>query len=139
MAELFEVENRLNERRFLEDRLMNAQSFGNSIAEMLDALRVDDVAPVEVGRGCYRRDLPSTASVRVWVVDISPGNEWPHIDHHDAAGEMVYVVRGELIEGDLRFEAGTYIFFKPGSSHRPRSEKGVRLFGFNLAGAPPEI
>jgi hypothetical protein len=43
-----------------------------------------------------------------------------------------------LIEGDLRFGAGTYVFFKPGSSHRPRSEKGVRLFGFNLANGSPQ-
>lgn len=97
---------------------------------------VDDVAPVQVGEGCYRRDLPSTPGVRVWVVDISPGSQWPRIDQHDDAGEEVYVVSGELIEGDARFTAGTYIFYKPGSSHRPRSEKGARLFGFNLTVRP---
>jgi hypothetical protein len=108
----------------------------NYLSKVLNALCVDDVTPVKVGEGCYRWDLPSTAGVRVWVVDILPGGEWPHIDQHDAAGEEVYVVSGELIEGDNRFQAGTYIFFKPGSSHRPRSEKGVRLFGFNLT-VPP--
>ncbi len=116
---------------------MNTQPLAKSIAEMLEAIRVDDVTPVEVGTSCYRRDLPSTAGVRVWVVDISPGGQWPHIDEHDAAGEELYVVGGELIEGDLRFGPGTYVFFKPGSSHRPRSEKGVRLFGFNLADGSP--
>jgi uncharacterized damage-inducible protein DinB len=124
------------DKLFSEYKIMNTQTFGNSIAEVLEAVRVDDVTPVELGNGCYRRDLPSTAGVRVWVVDISPGGEWPHIDQHDAAGENLYVVSGELIEGDLRFQAGTYVFFKPGSSHRPRSEKGVRLFGFNLAEGP---
>jgi mannose-6-phosphate isomerase-like protein (cupin superfamily) len=113
---------------------MQTQLGGNDIAKMLDAMRVDNVTPVEVGNGCYRRDLPSMAGIRVWVVDISPGGEWPQIDHHDAAGEYLYVVSGELIEGSLRLEAGTYIFYQPGSSHRPRSEKGVRLFGFNLTG-----
>ena len=116
---------------------MNTQPLGNSIAEMLEAVRVDDLPPVEVGNGCYRRDLPSTAGVRVWVVDISAGAEWPHIDEHDAAGEELFVVSGELIEGDFRFGPGTYVFFKPGSSHRPRSEKGVRLFGFNLVNGSP--
>jgi ChrR Cupin-like domain len=104
----------------------------SSIGELLFAMRVDDVAAVEVGNGCYRRDLPSAAGVRVWVVDILPGAEWPYVDQHDNFGEELFVVSGELIEGEERFEAGTYIFFKPGSSHRPRSEKGVRLFGFNL-------
>lgn len=116
---------------------MNTKPFAKGTAEILDAVRVDDIAPVEVGNGCYRRDLPSTAGVRVWVVDISPGSEWPHIDKHDAAGEELYVVSGELIEGDLCFGPGTYVFFKPGSSHRPRSEKGVRLFGFNLVDGSP--
>src|SRR4029453_8624404 len=104
----------------------------SSIGELLSAIRVDDVPAVEVGNGCYRRDLPSTADVRVWVVDILPGAEWPYVDQHDNSGEELFVVSGELIEGEQRFEAGTYVFFKPGSSHRPRSEKGVRLFGFNL-------
>ncbi len=116
---------------------MNTQLLGDSVDEMLEAVRVDDVTPVEVGNGCFRRDLPSTAGVRVWVVDISPGGEWPHIDEHDAAGEELYVVSGELIEGDLRFGPGTYVFFKPASSHRPRSEQGVRVFGFNLADGSP--
>jgi hypothetical protein len=121
----------------LEEKVVSTQPFGITITEMLEAIRVDDVTPVEVGNGCYRRDLPSTTGVRVWVVDISPGREWPHVDEHDAAGEELYVVSGELIEGDLRFGPGTYVFFKPGSSHRPRSEKGVRLFGFNLGDGSP--
>jgi quercetin dioxygenase-like cupin family protein len=112
---------------------MKSEIKRNDLAHLLDAMRVDDVVPVEVGNGCFRRDLPSTAGVRVWVVDILPGGEWPYIDQHDSAGEEVYVVSGELIEGTQRFQAGTYIFFQPGSSHRPRSETGVRLFGFNLA------
>src|SRR4030095_4349209 len=115
---------------------METELSRNSFADVLEAIKVDDVAPVAVGKGCYRRDLPSTSGVRVWIVDILPGAEWPYIDEHDAAGEEVYVVSGELIEGDLRFPAGTYVFFKPGSRHRPRSEKGVRLFGFNLAAEP---
>jgi hypothetical protein len=95
-------------------------------------LQIDEVVPVEVGPGCFRRDLPSTGGVRVWVVDMDPGCQWPCVDAHDEAGEVFYIVSGELIEGDERFGAGTYVFFAPGSRHQPRTDIGVRLFGFNL-------
>jgi hypothetical protein len=97
------------------------------------AKAVSEVAPVEVGPGCFRRDLPSTDGVRVWVVDMSPGSEWPHVDVHDASGEEVFVVDGELIEEGRRYGPGTYLFFPPHSRHRPSTVAGVRLFGFNLA------
>lgn len=99
---------------------------------MLATVRVDDVPAVEVGPGCSRRDLQGTSGVRVWVVDMAPGSRWPSVDVHDETGEEVYVVSGELIEGEQRFGPGTYLFFGPGSSHQPRTETGVRLFGFNL-------
>jgi len=94
--------------------------------------RIDDVEPVKVGPGCLRRDLRSGPAVRIWSVDIEAGAEWPHIDRHGAGGEDVFVVSGELIEGSARFGPGSYLHFGPGSSHRPRSEQGVRLIGFNL-------
>ncbi len=112
---------------------MNNPILRNTLSLFLDAVRIDDIEPIVVGPGCYRRDLPSTGSVRVWVVDMEPNSEWPHIDEHDHHGEEIYVVSGEVIEGENRFAAGTYLFFKPGSNHKPRTEKGVRLFGFNLA------
>ncbi|HET9835023.1 MAG TPA: cupin domain-containing protein [Rhodanobacteraceae bacterium] len=101
---------------------------------MLEAVRVDEVQPVVIGPGCHRRDLPSASGVRVWVVDMSPGSTWPAVDEHPG-GEYVQVITGELIEGEQRFGPGTYLFFKPGSSHRPRTERGVRLFGFNPVGS----
>ncbi len=97
-------------------------------------VRLDDVAAVEVGPGCFRRDLPSNIGVRVWVVDIEAGSEWPYIDEHDT-GEGYYVVSGEVIEDDQRIGAGAYVLFAPGSRHQPRTETGVRLFGFNLVAA----
>ena len=102
-------------------------------AELLP-LHIEDVAPLEIGPGCYRRDLPSVGGVRVWVVDMDAGSQWPHVDHHDEHGEEFYVVRGEVIEGDQRFGPGTYVLFQPNSSHQPRTDTGVRLFGFNLVG-----
>jgi hypothetical protein len=96
------------------------------------ATRVDGTAVVDVGPGCTRRDLPANDRVRVWVVDMAAGAQWPHVDHHDVHGEVVYVVSGELIEGDRRFGAGHCLTFGPHSRHRPRTDIGVRLFGFNL-------
>lgn len=99
-------------------------------AASLRATPIDDLAPLTVGPGCTRRDLPAPGDVRVWVVDLAPGAEWPRVDDHPL-GEAYLVVRGEVIEGDRRWGAGTYVDFAPGSSHRPRSETGARLFGFN--------
>lgn len=98
----------------------------------LNAIAVDKLARVEVGPGCYRRDLPSREGVRIWVVEMDPGAEWPHVDHHDHLGEDVYVSEGAMIEGERRFEAGTFLHFDANSSHRPRTDVGARLFGFNL-------
>lgn len=102
--------------------------------EMAEAVTLDEVHPIEVGPGCFRRDLPSTAGVRVWVVDMEPGAQWPHEDSHDDHGEQVWIVSGELIEGEHRFAAGTYLNFWPNSTHQPRTEAGVRLFGINVRG-----
>jgi hypothetical protein len=43
----------------------------------------------------------------------------------------VYVIEGEMIEGESRFPAGSYLHFAPGSSHRPRTRTGLRLIGWN--------
>lgn len=99
------------------------------------ALRIDDIPPIHVGPGCSRRDLPSTDAVRVWVVDLAPGAQWPQVDEHGSTGEELYILSGEVIEGDQRYAAGTYVFYPPGSKHRPRTEEGVRMFGFNVVSA----
>jgi anti-sigma factor ChrR (cupin superfamily) len=95
-------------------------------------LNPDDVVPVKVGPGCLRRDMPSVGGVRAWFVDMEPGAVWPHVDQHGEFGEEVVVICGELIEGEHRYGAGSYLLFGPHSSHQPRTETGVRLFGINL-------
>jgi anti-sigma factor ChrR (cupin superfamily) len=97
-----------------------------------EALTLENLSPVQVGPGCLRWDLPATAGVRAWIVDIEPGAQWPHVDQHDEHGEQVWVISGEMIEGEQKFAAGTYLNFGPNSRHQPRSETGVRLFGINL-------
>lgn len=85
-----------------------------------------------VGPGCTRRDLIAPVGVRVWIVEMAPGARWPYVDYHNEAGEVVFIVEGELIEGERRFDAGTYLVFGPHSCHQPRTDTGARLFGFNL-------
>ncbi|HEX7150181.1 MAG TPA: cupin domain-containing protein [Thermoanaerobaculia bacterium] len=97
----------------------------------MNDLHIDDVTPLVVGPGCSRRDLPSTPGVRVWIVEMEPGSQWPHVDHHPT-GEEFLVLSGEVIEGERRFGPGTYVHFEPGSQHQPRTETGVRLFGINV-------
>jgi len=94
------------------------------------AVHIDAVPSLTVGPGCSRCDLPAPAGVRAWIVDMAPGSEWPQVDHHPA-GEGFYVVSGEVIEGDRRHGPGTWVAFAPGTAHRPRTEAGVRLLGFN--------
>ncbi|WP_294002931.1 cupin domain-containing protein [Sphingomonas sp.] len=94
------------------------------------------VPPVIVGPGCVRRDLPTAGGVRAWIVEMEPGAEWPHVDQHDQYGEEVLILSGDMIEGDRVFGAGSYLVFGPNSSHRPRTETGVRMFGINVTGAP---
>jgi hypothetical protein len=105
----------------------------STFADGLLRIWIDRVAAVEVGPGCRRRDLPGPGGMRVWVVDIAPGSQWPEVDTHGGGGEAFLVVSGEVIEGEQRFGAGSYVAFAPHSRHRPRSETGVRLFGFNPA------
>jgi hypothetical protein len=102
------------------------------MSSMLDAINPDELEAVEVGPGCFRRDLPAGLGARAWIVDMEPGAQWPHEDVHDEFGEQLFVVRGELIEGDRHFGPGTYLNFRAHSRHRPRTETGVRLFGMNV-------
>jgi len=107
----------------------------STIEPLFDAVDIENLVPVRIGDGCVRRDLPSRKGVRIWVVDMEPGAVWPHVDEHDHSGEDVFVASGEMIEGDRRLRAGSFIAFSPFSKHRPRTETGVRLYGFNLLSA----
>lgn len=100
--------------------------------DLPEAVKPDDIQPIEVGPGCFRRDLPSTDGLRVWIVDMEPGSQWPYNDIHGDHGEQVWIVSGELIEEDRRFGAGTYLSFGANSQHQPRTEIGARLFGINV-------
>jgi anti-sigma factor ChrR (cupin superfamily) len=98
----------------------------------LEPIDPNEIVPIKVGPGCTRRDLPSDKSVRIWIVEMEPGSQWPYEDVHDETGEQVLILSGELIEGDRRFGAGTYLNFGPDSRHQPRTETGAKLFGVNV-------
>jgi anti-sigma factor ChrR (cupin superfamily) len=113
------------------------QKSGNpAVTPDVEAVDIDALVPIRIGPGCVRRDLPSRAGVRIWVVDMAPGSVWPHVDQHDAQGEDVYVVSGTMIDGEHVFAAGSYLNFAAHSRHQPRTDTGVRLFGFNLLAGP---
>ncbi|WP_433216320.1 cupin domain-containing protein [Microtetraspora malaysiensis] len=95
------------------------------------AVEVDGIPPIELSPGVVVRMLPGMPGIRPWVIDLAPGAEWPDLDVHEAYGEAYFVVRGEIIEGDRVHGPGTYVAFGPKTSHRPRTETGVRAFGFN--------
>ncbi|MDF5754404.1 cupin domain-containing protein [Spongiactinospora sp. TRM90649] len=97
---------------------------------------IDEVPPAELGPGVQVRTLPGMPGIRTWVIDLEPGAEWPDLDVHETYGEAYFVVRGELIEGDRAHGPGAYVAFGPKTSHRPRTETGVRAFGFNYDVTP---
>ncbi|MEU8894960.1 cupin domain-containing protein [Nocardia sp. NPDC048505] len=95
------------------------------------ATHVDAVARTAIGPGVEVRELPGVPGIRPWVIDLAPGAEWPGVDEHTTFGEAYFVVAGTVIDGDIAYGPGSYLFFEPGTSHRPRTETGARAFGFN--------
>jgi anti-sigma factor ChrR (cupin superfamily) len=93
---------------------------------------IDAIEPTQVGPGCSIRELRSAEGLSVWMAELEPGAEWPYRDHH-ADVEGYLVVAGTVVEAGKAYDAGTYIEFPPGSSHRPAAPAGARLFGFNCA------
>jgi hypothetical protein len=92
---------------------------------------IDDVPAEELAPGIHVRMLPGMEGIRTWVIDLDPGAEWPDVDVHETYGEAYFVVSGEIIEGDRTYGPGTYMAMGAKTSHRPRTETGVRAFGFN--------
>lgn len=97
----------------------------------VEVIGVDDMPAVEIAPGIIRRTLTETEGARGWLIDFAPGTIWPEVDHHDSE-ERYFVISGEIVEGDRRHPAGSYVTFGAGSEHRPGSETGGRMLGINL-------
>jgi quercetin dioxygenase-like cupin family protein/uncharacterized damage-inducible protein DinB len=67
---------------------------------------------------------------RALEVEMDAGAEWPHLDRHAPGPEEVYVLSGDFDDGANVYRAGTFLHHPAGSSHRPRSSEGCRLFVF---------
>ena len=93
-------------------------------------VRIEDVEPIQVAPGISRRSLTATYFGDAWLIEFAPDTQWPDIDHHDTE-ERYFVLDGEIIEGEKRHPAGSYVTFAAGSSHQPRSEIGARILGIN--------
>ena len=97
----------------------------------MERLTVDALEPRTLDGGvAVRKIWGTTGEVRVLAVDWSPGGQWPGLDVHDGGPEVVYVVSGDLIDGDAILHPGEAAIYPPGSSHSPRSENGCRLLVF---------
>jgi hypothetical protein len=123
-------------------RMMSFQTLGGSAVSGHDGLmteehdgvqvlHIDEIEPVEVSSGIFRRRLPTTEAARGWVYDFAPGSEWPEVDVHDGE-ERYYVVSGEFIDRGHRLGPGSYVVFAPGSTHRPRTDTGARMLGISI-------
>ncbi|CAM3282650.1 cupin domain-containing protein [Stackebrandtia soli] len=97
----------------------------------IQGINIDDVEPVEVAPGIFRRRLTATDRARAWLIDFGPGTRWPDVDVHESE-ERYFVIDGEIVEGDTRYPAGSYVVLAKGSAHQPGSETGGRMLGITI-------
>ena len=60
------------------------------------------------------------------LVRLGPGTMVPEHDH--PGGEEVYVIDGEIADGDGTYGQGSWMRFPDGSRHQPYSDKGCTLY-----------
>ena len=56
------------------------------------------------------------------LLRFAPGADYPA--HRHPAGEEYYVLEGALDDGPRTYRAGDYLYYPPGSVHRPVSREG---------------
>lgn len=92
-----------------------------------------------LGRGVRMLKVLQQESVELFVLHLSPGASFPHHAHHGRECALL-LQGGAMVEG-MRFEAGDWAEFAPGSSHEPKADEegcwllvrvegGVRLSGW---------
>lgn len=98
--------------------------------DKLTSVLIDDVPPSDIAPGITRRHLPGD-QVAARAFDFAPGTTWPEVDYH-TADELIYVATGEILDNGVRFPAGSFLHYQPGSSHRPGTDIGARILVFSL-------
>jgi len=59
------------------------------------------------------------------LLRFAPGADYPA--HRHPAGEEYFVLSGSLDDGGTTYRSGDYIYYPPGSVHRPASREGCTL------------
>jgi quercetin dioxygenase-like cupin family protein len=59
------------------------------------------------------------------LLRFAPGADYP--THRHPAGEEYFILSGSLEDGGTTYGAGDYIYYPPGSVHRPSSREGCTL------------
>ncbi len=77
---------------------------------------------------CVRTLFGSPGKPRLLVVDFEPGAHWPGVDVHEPGRELVWVVRGSLLDDGKLLGEGAWVEYPAGSSHSPSGgPHGCRL------------
>ena len=67
----------------------------------------------------------ATAGGLTLLLRLAPGAAYPA--HRHPAGEEYLVLTGSLEDGGRTYHAGDYVYYPPGSAHRPASREGSTL------------
>ena len=59
------------------------------------------------------------------LLRFAPGANYPA--HRHPGGEEYFILEGSLEDGGLTYSAGDYVYYPPGSAHRPASREGSIL------------
>lgn len=105
------------------------------MTDLIQSLAIDDVESFEVCPGIVGRRLVHNDFVHAWAYDFEPGSLWPATDVHEAQEHYV-VLEGEITDNGVTYPAGSYVVMLAGSSHRPGSAVGGRIFGISQTVVP---
>jgi quercetin dioxygenase-like cupin family protein len=67
----------------------------------------------------------ATAGGLTLLLRFAPGADYPA--HRHPAGEEYFVLEGSLEDGGRTYRTGDYVYYPPGSAHRPASREGSTL------------
>ena len=120
------------------DHVANANAFAGStwiVQEVERKLWTShrEVAPlIEI----WRPAVPGIKRILVNHPDFLLEASDAQVREYVRLGAYIELGISQYLEGEHSYGAGTYFLFEKGSSHRPRTLTGVRMFGVNLQGVP---